>query len=207
MGTSRVVSERSSGRWRAIAGTLLALGCLGSGLTVLAGSAAAAPPERESFHDEFTEVINSFCDVSGLTVQLERTADVRGSAHARGPDGLIYFTEHIVFEEVLTEVVNGVPVGPSLRVVERSMSKDLSVTDNGDGTLTVLVLATGASTLYDSTGKAIARNPGQVRFELLIDHGGTPTNPEDDEELDFTLVKESTGRSDDYCEAIIDRFT
>ena len=81
--------------------------------------------------------------------------------------------------------------------------KDLHVTDNGDGTLTILVLATGNYTLYGEDGRAIARNPGQVRFELLIDHGGTPDDPSDDLELDFKIVKESTGRSDDACEAAV----
>jgi hypothetical protein len=50
-------------------------------------------------------------------------------------------------------------------------------------------------------GKALARNPGQVRFELLVDHGGTPTDPSDDEFLG--LVKGSTGRTDDFCAAVV----
>jgi hypothetical protein len=41
------------------------------------------------------------------------------------------------------------------------------------------------------------RNPGQVRFELLVDHGGTPSDPSDDEFLEFLgVVKGSTGRND-----------
>jgi hypothetical protein len=42
-------------------------------------------------------------------------------------------------------------------------------------------------------GKAIARNPGQIRFEIDVDHGGTPNDPSDGEELDSRIVKESTG--------------
>ena len=57
--------------------------------------------------------------------------------------------------------------------------------------------------LYGEDGKAIARNPGQVRYELLVDHGGTPNDPSDDVELGSTDVKESTGRSDDFCEAMV----
>lgn len=207
MRISRHAPDRRSRRWRAVGVGLTALGCLSGGVMVLSSGASAAPPERESFHDEVTNVIEDFCDVPGLTVELSRIVDGRGSAQARGRDGLIYFMEHLVIEDTLTEVVNGQPSGESLRVVERTLNKDLSVTDNGDGTLTILVLATGQSSLYDSSGKAIARNPGQVRFELLIDHGGTPTDPDDDEEIGFTLVKGSTGRSDDYCEAIVDQFT
>ncbi len=60
------------------------------------------------------------------------------------------------------------------------------------------------STLYGPDGQAIARNPGQVRFELVVDHAGTPTDPSDDVELSFTQIGESTGRSDSYCAAIVD---
>jgi hypothetical protein len=64
----------------------------------------------------------------------------------------------------------------------------------GDGTLTILVMATGNETVYTPDGKALYRNPGQIRFEILIDHGRTPTNPSDDEFLEFLgLVKGSTG--------------
>jgi hypothetical protein len=86
----------------------------------------------------------------------------------------------------------------------RAGSDDPNVTDNGDGTLTILVLATGNDVLYGPDGKAIARNPGQIRFEVLIDHGGTPTDPLDDEFVaDLGVVKGSTGRSDDFCAASV----
>ncbi|HVD25013.1 MAG TPA: hypothetical protein VNB86_03380 [Gaiellaceae bacterium] len=53
--------------------------------------------------------------------------------------------------------------------------------------------------IYNSDGEVIGRNPGQIRFELLLDHGGTPTDPSDDSEISFEVVKESTGRTDDFC--------
>lgn len=77
------------------------------------------------------------------------------------------------------------------------------MTDNGDGTLTVLALSTGVVKNYGPDGKLLFVDSGQVRFDLLIDHGGTPTDPEDDVFLTQTLVKESTGRNDtatrDFC--------
>lgn len=69
--------------------------------------------------------------------------------------------------------------------------------------MTIVFLVTGPSTLYGPDGKAIAQDHGQLRFELVVDHGGTPTDPSDDVELSFTQHKE-TGRSDRYCSAIID---
>jgi hypothetical protein len=42
-----------------------------------------------------------------------------------------------------------------------------------------------------------------VQFEILIDHGGTPTDPFDDVELEFLGVVQQVGRGDtsgDLCE-------
>jgi hypothetical protein len=166
----------------------------------LAGLAQAKPLEKGTFHEEFTDVATDFCDVPGLTVQSDFVVDGRFMINPHGPDGLAYYMEHVDVTEVATNLANG-----NFVTLESIVTgKDLKVTDNGDGTLTILVLATGNAVLYDMDGKAIARNPGQVRFELLIDHSGTPTDPTDDEFLEFLgFVKESTGRSDDFCAAAV----
>jgi hypothetical protein len=77
------------------------------------------------------------------------------------------------------------------------------VTDNGHGTLTALTIFRGNGVLYGEGGKAIARDPGLVRVELLIDHGGTPTDPSDDQLIDMQVVGESTGRNDPFCEPAV----
>ena len=61
--------------------------------------------------------------------------------------------------------------------------------------------------LYGPDGKAIARNPGQTRFRIVVDHGGTPNDPEDDTELSFEVARDSTGRNDDFCEAAVGALT
>ncbi|MGH3035852.1 MAG: hypothetical protein ACRDMU_01610 [Gaiellaceae bacterium] len=145
---------------------------------------------------------DDFCG-AGLTVEVAVVLDIRVQAVAHGPDGLIYFLQHGTETDVLTNLANGTSLTSFARVIE----KDLRVTDNGDGTLTVLILATGNAVLYGENGKAIARNPGQIRIELLIDHGGTPNEPSDDVILAEELVKGSTGRSDDFCEAAVPALT
>jgi hypothetical protein len=132
-------------------------------------------------------------------VEVAVVLDIRVHAVAHGRDRLVYFLQHGTETDVLTNLENDKSVSSFARVIE----KDLRVTDNGDGTLTVLILATGNAVLYDEDGKAIARNPGQIRLELLIDHGGTPNDPSDDEVLSEELVRGSTGRSDDFCEAAV----
>lgn len=154
---------------------------------------------RETIHDEGELVLESFCGAPGMTVELVFAIDLQVKIAPHGRDRLDYFLQHGRRTDVLTNRANGKVVTSTASVVE----KDLRVTDNGDGTLTVLILATGNAVLYGTDGKAIARNPGQTRFELLLDHGGTPTDPSDDVELDFRVVKESTGRSDDFCDAAV----
>jgi hypothetical protein len=177
-------------------GTILALATTAA--VVFAVSAGAGPPFREVIHDEFEFVDDDFCG-AGLSVEVAVVLDIRVHANPHGRDGLVYFLQHGTETDVLTNLANS----ESLRSFARVIEKDLRVTDNGDGTLTVLILATGNAVLYGEDGKAIARNPGQIRIELLIDHGGTPNDPSDDVILAEELVKESTGRSDDFCAAAV----
>jgi len=162
---------------------------------VLAPPAEAKLIASEVIHEEFSDSVEDWCGQEGLTVQVDGTLDVRFKVTSQGRQQLIHFQGHEEIEE--THTANGV----TTRVTVNSLFKDLKVTDNGDGTLTIVILGTGNATLYGPDGTAIARNPGQVRFRLVVDHGGTPTDPEDDTEISFEQIKGSTGRSDDFCEA------
>ena len=177
-----------------------ALALTALGMVVLAATASAEPILREPFHDEGTLVHNDFCGVPGLTVEDKFVVDGRVLAVAKGASGLAYFLEHVSETSVVTNLANGKYV----TFVSKVVGKDLKVTDNGDGTLTILVLSTGNDVIYGPDGKAIARNPGQVRIEILIDDAGTPADPFDDEFIaELGQVKGSTGRNDDLCAAMV----
>jgi hypothetical protein len=179
-------------------GAILALGVTAA--VTLAAAASAGQIFSEHFRGEVqVEIITDFCGETGLTVELETTADGHVHLVTHGRDGLVYFGAQIRETTVATNLANGNSVISASSFVD----KDLRVTDNGDGTLTILILTTGNAVLYGEDGKAIARNPGQTRVELVVDHGGTPTDPEDDEVISFEIVKESTGRSDDFCDAAV----
>jgi hypothetical protein len=174
--------------------TLAAVGAVTLGLV----PAANAQPFQETIRDEFQNEIEDFCGEEGLTVQEHVVFESRLMINPRKTDRLAYFMENQRISVVLTSE-NG-----TVTVRETVLSKDLDVTDNGDGTLTILVMGTGNATAFDEDGKAIARNPGQIRFEILIDHGGTPQDPSDDEFLaDLGVVFGSTGRNDDFCQAAV----
>jgi hypothetical protein len=167
------------------------------GLTVasilVAGAASADAPVR--FHDEFTDIIDDYCDVPGLTVRSDVVID--GKLRIRQRTG---FMEQVRGTAVDTNVANGKAISGRFH----TLTKALHATDNGDGTSTVLFLATGNDVTYGPDGKAIARNPGQIRFNVLIDNNDTPNDPSDDEFIAMLdIVKESTGRSDDFCAAVV----
>jgi hypothetical protein len=177
---------------------ILALGAAAA--VMLATAASAKQVFRETFHEENTFVLNDFCGVPGLTVIDESVLDGRVQAVPHGRARLAYFLEHGKATDVYTNPANG----KFITAVTTFIEKDLRVTDNGDGTLTITNLSTGNGVVYGEDGKAIARNPGQVRFKFLVDNGGTPADPSDDEFLaDLGMVKGSTGRSDDFCAAAV----
>jgi hypothetical protein len=59
--------------------------------------------------------------------------------------------------------------------------KDLSVTDNGDGTITVRLALTGiAEFVRSDDGTRLIMDLGRVVFATVLDYNGTPTDVEDD---------------------------
>ena len=165
----------------------------------LAGLTQAGVFDSGPFHEEFSNVDSNYCG-SGLTVRSDLVADGRFMFKQQGRNGLFYYLENTRLTRTDTNLSNGKFVVDE----ETVMTKDQTVTDNHDGTVTVVDLATGNAVLRDMNGKVIARNPGQVRFVLIIDENGTPTDPTDDQVIDsLGLIKGSTGRSDDFCAAAV----
>jgi hypothetical protein len=177
--------------------------CCVAASAALVGHASARQIFQERFHDEGTVEVKNFCGAAGLTVSDEFVADLKFKAVQRGPNGFTYVLENLKETEILTNLANG----QTVTLVITLMRKDLKVRNNGDGTLTGIGMATGNAVLYGADGKAIARDPGQSRVKLLIDHGGTPTDPSDDEVISVERVKGSTGRSDDMCAAAVEALT
>jgi hypothetical protein len=163
-------------------------------------AAVARPLEHGTFHDKFSHVAHNYCGKAGLTVAERGVVDGRFLVNVRKPGSAPHSLERIKVIEVDSNAA-----GESITAVSGSLTNELKITHNGDGTLTVLALETGPTTVYDnSTGKAIARNPGQVRFAVLFDQNGTPADRDDDRFLDIKQLKGSTGRNDDLCAAALD---
>lgn len=172
-------------------------------LLSLPATAFAKPIERERYHDSGSQITEDFCGFEGLTVHEQFDEYTNVTFNGRGRNGLAYFTGTVHGWASWTNVAND----RTLTQIWDFVDKDQEVTDNGDGTLTIRIKNAGSSKVYGPDGKLLFTDPGQTQFEILVDNGGTPGDPSDDEFLEFLgVVKGSTGRNDlqdrDFCEDI-----
>ncbi len=122
------------------------------------GPATAKPLEREHFHDSFSEVEEEFC--GDLTVRHDVEVDGAFLVNSHGPDGLAYFLDTLHGTESFTNVAND----KTFTNVFTQVSKDLKVTDNGDGTLTIVVMGAGMNKYFGPDG-FLFHDSGNFRFE------------------------------------------
>ena len=166
---------------------VLVAGGLAAAALAPMSTADAVKPHRELISEPYSFVAEDYCGLDGVHVDGLFEAVLR--IHNRR--GVEFFTEH----QVITETITYGDV--SITRVSKPMFKDLKIVDQGD-TLLITVLGTGPESTYGPDGKAIARNPGQFRFRITVDEA-TGNEIEDS----FTVLKESTGRTDDFCALVV----
>jgi hypothetical protein len=160
--------------------------------TVLASTPAFARPiEKGHFHDVFTSDV---FDCDGTPAQDQ--GDISGNIlfNQRGSSPFPYFRESVRG----TIVTTNLDTGGTFTQVFTANQRDHTIVDNGDGTITITVAASGGARLYDTDGNFVLKDPGHVRFAFDIDYNGTPGDPSDDADVpdSFRIVRESTGRND-----------
>jgi hypothetical protein len=173
--------------------TLLGTFALTAGLvTGFASPASARIVDAGPIHDEFTFTDPDFCG-TGMAVDLAGTVDGRYQVNSRRSGGPEYYLEKTTVVVVYTDQASG---QQATDIQPNTINKDLHLTDNGDGTLTIIALLTGGDRTYGDSGKLIASNSGQVRFRIVYDYVH-------DVELSNDLIFGSTGTNDDFCEAVL----
>jgi hypothetical protein len=172
--------------------------------TVLASTPATAQPiDKGHFHDVFTSDVY---DCDGTPAQ--DAGDVSGNflGNQRGSSPFPYFRESLHG----TVVTTNLETGGTFTNVFTASSRDHVITDNGDGTITITVFASGGSRFYDTDGNLVLKDPGQTRFAFDVDYNGTPSDPSDDVEVadSFRVVRASTGNSDlsnrNFCADLVE---
>jgi hypothetical protein len=182
---------------------LLITGLALVGGMVASAPAAARPIDKGHFHDIFTSDVY---DCDGTPAQ--DSGDVSGNFlfNQRGSSPFPYGRESVHGTVVTTNLATG---GPYTNVFT-SNSRDHTIVDNGDGTITITVFASGGSRFYDADANLVLTDAGQTRFAFDIDYNGTPGDPNDDVEVpdSFRIVRPSTGNSDlsqrDFCADLVE---
>lgn len=178
-----------------------------AGLALIANgaiSASAAPLETFTFFDEKSGTFQDSCDVpGGITVEWQRLEHGSVQLIPRGPDQLPY--AHGAFQGSTT--YTNVETGDGFTFAWRSTDQDLHLVDNGDGTTTALIQVAGNRSIYVD-GRRVAGGTGTHWDEVLVDNGGTPTDPADDEFIEVVSTVKDTGLSEtagfDPCAALTD---
>lgn len=173
-------------------------------LALGAAPALADPPDMVVIEEEFTDVVPDFCG-SGVTVQIDVDVRSRQGFRLIGRDRVAHYHENLRLTETFTNVATGASLTHGLR----ALFHDLDVSVDDDGIATITVLGTGGDPWFGPDGKLVYNEPGQVRFQLLIDTNGTLDDPSDDTFIaDLGTVFGSTGRNDlqgiDFCDAVLD---
>ena len=163
-----------------------------------AGSASAAVVSNLHFEDSGSEPF-TFCE--GIHAEVSWQDSVHELIKTRGGDQLVYFSANVRGTTTFTNL----DTGKTYTNVHQFTDRDQQVKDNGDGTLTITVASPGSDRWYDSDGKLLFVTAGTFWFQFLVDHGGTPTDPSDDEEIEgsFVGVKDAGQRGTagrDFCE-------
>ena len=145
--------------------------------------AQSGPPEVQVHYSDVYDVLlpdpsdpsGYFC--GGLTdVPLHVEIDGYFSIKDHGPDAPSpYFADRFRSTLVYTNPQTGL----TYTVVRVRQTKDLTIVDNGDGTLTLTGLTTGSLWAYGPDGELLGRQNGLTRETFLVDTVGTP-DPIDD---------------------------
>ena len=160
--------------------------------TVLASTPAFARPiDKGHFHDVFTSDV---FDCEGTPAQDD--VDVSGNflGNLRGSSPFPYFRASVHGTVVTTNLDTGGTYTEKFTANDR----DHTIVDNGDGTITITLAASGSHRFYDADGKLVLMDSGNFRIAFDIDYNGTPGDPSDDTEVpdSFRLVRDWTGRND-----------
>jgi len=183
--------------------TLLITGLAVAGTLLASTSATARPIDKGHFHDVFT---GDVYDCDGTPAQ--DSGDVSGNFlfNQRGSSPFPYYRQSVHG----TVVTTNLETGGTYTNAFTGNSKDQTIVDNGDGTITITTFASGGSRYYDADGNFVLKDPGEFRFALDIDYNGTPGDPSDDVEVpdSFRVVRASTGNSDfsdrDFCADLVE---
>jgi hypothetical protein len=168
--------------------------CLSAGINPVPASATLL----ENSHQHVVRTVVPDEEVCGITVTT--TLDIVDNFQVRlGQSGFALLRGIDVGTITWTNEANG----QSVTQFFAGAGKDLSVTDNGDGTITDRYEVTGVLTRLTSSDGATTQYVGRIVFVDVVDYNGTPTDPGDDVVLS-TSIESVSGSLPDiaFCDFV-----
>lgn len=171
---------------------------VGIALSATASSVQAKPLEQVRFHEQWTEIVHNYC--GEFSVRLDFDDSGVFVVRPTGPDGLPRFTATHHGGITITNIASG----KAFTFTWHYALADVRVTDNGDGTFTIVYQIPGPESIYGPDGQLLHVSGGTIRFEAIIDDAGTPSDPVDDVFISEKVISNVGGRPQDpfdYCAA------
>jgi len=158
-------------------------------LVGLAAPAGATPPSetwQETWDETIVEVCNGgTADTSDdITIETRLVGSMDFVLRERGNTGMYYMSIHGQEDGTNTNVDNGLYWTSTNTWHE----KDLDVSEDEDGILTLRIGTSFVFKVFDGAGIPAAVNAGRAEFTVVYD-------PETDTELSFTVTKEVGART------------
>jgi hypothetical protein len=161
--------------------------------------AQAATPDRFRFDDSGDFVQEDFC--GDQTVRWEFHVWGSGVGRIAGRERAVHYTVTAHGDATITNLATG----KAFTLTWEDQSQDMRVLDNGDGTLSLFGNSGGAERTRGPDGQLLNVKRGLTQWMVLIDHGGTPTDPSDDEFISLTFLggpgPHETPSYPEFCDA------
>ncbi len=136
-----------------------------------------------------------------MRLSATEVADGRFLGVQRGPDGFVYYLEVSTLTGTWTNLCNG---KSRVEQVKGLVGEDQTITDSGDGALTISNLSPSRVAVYGPGGQLTYRAAGVATYRFLIDDNRTPQDPTDDSFLAYLGVLSRHGLDDTagLCEEV-----
>ena len=189
-----MTASRKFRLWAALAVT--SLGAVG--LTLGVSVSLAAPIEQARFDEQSSRIVHGYC--GDLRVQIDFHDQGVVVGRPAGKERFLRYTASHHGGGTITNLATG----RAFTFVWNYLEQDIKVTDNGDGTFSILSQVPGPETIYGPDGQLVSTNGGTMRLLTVIDFAGTPLDPSDDQFVSQTLVSENGGKPQpdfNYCDS------
>ena len=148
----------------------LAIGAVFATAAALTAAPATAQPIDKGHFTDTVDIGPYDCDAT--PAHDAGTVHVNFTLNQRGSSPFPYYRESVHGSVATTNLLTG----GTFTNVFSSNTKDHTITDNGDGTITITDYASGGSRFYDQFGKLVLKDPGNYVSPLSGVAGGSQEN-------------------------------